>query len=245
MSFKKDIQRTQELLASSKSLVVLTGAGISADSNVPTFRGEEGLWNQYRAEDLATPEAFSRDPKLVWEWYSWRRKLVAVSQPNIAHTTLVHLEEHSFSFALITQNVDGLHDEAGSKNILELHGNIWKVRCTSCSQISENREIPVVFPPECKVCGGLLRPHIIWFGESLDHFVLDKSFEVLKSCDVLLVVGTSGIVQPAASFSAIAKEYGACTIEVNPNPTPLSNQMDIVINGKAKDVMPLLVSLVI
>ena len=236
------IKKVRTKLRSAKSVSVLTGAGISADSGVPTFRGAEGLWKQYRAEELASPDAFARDPKLVWEWYSWRRELIATKVPNSAHEALALLAGQSLSFVLMTQNVDGLHRMAGSQNVLEMHGNIWKVRCTKCSTVTDNRDLPIVFPPECSACGGLLRPHIVWFGESLDPNILDRCMHALQSCDVLLVIGTSGVVQPAASFALMAKSAGAYTVEINLDPTPSSGGMDLVINGKAKDVVPLLVS---
>ena len=146
------------------------------------------------------------------------------------------------SFVLMTHNVDGLHAAAGSRNILEMHGNIWNVRCTSCSDVSEDRRVSVAFPPQCRLCGGLLRPHIVWFGESLDPGILDRCMQALRSCDVLLVIGTSGVVQPAASFAMMAKSVGAYTVEINLDPTPSSDGMDIVVNGKAKDLVPLLVA---
>lgn len=237
IAFKK----VRAKLKSAKSVAVLTGAGISADSGVPTFRGAEGLWRQYRAEELASPDAFARDPKLVWEWYSWRRELIAKKAPNPAHEALVEMAKQFVSFVLITQNVDGLHREAGSEDIVEMHGNIWKVRCTQCFKVTDNSDLPIVFPPECISCGGLLRPHIVWFGESLDPQVMGQCMQTLQSCDVLLVIGTSGVVQPAASFAMMAKQAGAYTVEINLDPTPSSGTMDIVINGKAKDVVPLLV----
>ena len=235
------VTKVREKLTRAKSVAVLTGAGISADSGVPTFRGAEGLWKQYRAEELASPGAFARDPKLVWEWYSWRRELLATKAPNPAHGALATLAGQCQSCVLITQNVDGLHRMAGSHDVLEMHGNIWRVRCTQCAIVTDNRDVPIVFPPECAACGGLLRPHIVWFGESLDPRILDRCMHALQSCDVLLVIGTSGVVQPAASFAAMAKSAGAYTVEINLDPTPSSGGMDIVINGKAKDVVPLLV----
>lgn len=222
------------------SLTVLTGAGISADSGVPTFRGSEGLWKQFKPEELASPEAFARDPHLVWEWYNWRRELLATKTPNPAHEALVALERRLPTFWLITQNVDGLHEAAGSKNMTELHGNIWKVRCTACQRVAINRDVPISIPPYCP-CGGLLRPHIIWFGESLASQDLDRSIGALRTCEMLLIIGTSGLVYPAASFGPIAKEQGATVVEVNLEPTPHSELVDISIQGRAKDVLPQLV----
>tara|TARA_B100000315_G_C14559225_1_gene579692 strand:- start:927 stop:1673 length:747 start_codon:yes stop_codon:yes gene_type:complete len=240
MSNQEAIKKTQHKLRNARFVTVLTGAGISADSDIPTFRGAEGLWKQYRAEDLASPHAFARDPRLVWEWYSWRRALIAAKMPNCAHEALVSMSGQFSSFVLMTQNVDGLHGMAGSHDCLEIHGNIWKVRCTKCSTVTDNRDLPIVFPPQCAVCGGLLRPHVVWFGESLDSQILDRCMCALQSCDVLLVIGTSGVVQPAASFAMMVKLAGAYTVEINLDPTPSSGSMDTVIKGRAKDVVPLL-----
>ncbi|MBQ27211.1 MAG: NAD-dependent deacylase [Nitrospiraceae bacterium] len=240
MTNESVIKKVQHKLCSAKFVAVLTGAGISADSGVPTFRGAEGLWKQHRAEDLASPHAFAHDPKLVWEWYSWRRELIATKVPNLAHEALATMAGRFSSFVLMTQNVDGLHGMAGSQDCLEMHGNIWKVRCTKCFTVTENRDLPIVFPPQCSACGGLLRPHIVWFGEPLDPPVLDRCMHALQSCDVLLVIGTSGVVQPAASFAMMVKSAGGYTVEINLDPTPSSGSIDIVITGKAKDVVPLL-----
>lgn len=221
---------------------MLTGAGISADSGVPTFRGTDGLWRNFRAEDLATPEAFKRDPRLVWEWYNWRRELIATKQPNQAHEALTILEGQVKDFWLITQNVDGLHRAAGSTKLSEIHGNIWKVRCTGCGTIEDNRDVPMRLLPSCSGCGSLLRPHIVWFGESLAPEDINRSYAALEGCEVLLIVGTSGLVYPAASFAPIAKSAGAFVVEVNLDSTPSSNLVDISLQGRAKDLVPLLIS---
>ena len=228
-------------LASARNVIVLTGAGISADSGVPTFRGAEGLWRSYRAEDLATLEAFARDPRLVWEWYNWRRELLAAKQPNPAHIALAELERRRPDrFWLITQNVDGLHRAAGSQRLSEIHGNIWKVRCTGCGAISDNREVPLPVLPTCRLCHALLRPHIVWFGESLWEEDLRRCDEVLRVCDLLLVIGTSGVVYPAAGFASLAKEVGALVIEINLESTPQSDLVDLSLQGRAKDLVPLI-----
>jgi NAD-dependent deacetylase len=228
-------------LTSARNVTVLTGAGISADSGVPTFRGTDGLWRNVRAENLATPEAFARDPRLVWEWYNWRRELIATKQPNPAHLALVELEHRMpDTFWLITQNVDALHRAAGSQRLSEIHGNIWKVRCTGCSVISENREIPILIPPTCRVCQALLRPHIVWFGESLWEEDLRRCDQAIQSCDLLLVIGTSGVVYPAAGFASVAKKVGALVIEINLESTPQSDLVDLSLQGRAKDLVPLL-----
>ena len=232
------IQEVKARLARARTVTVLTGAGISADSGVPTFRGADGLWQNFRPEELASPEAFARDPHLVWEWYNWRREFIAGKTPNAAHLALVELERHIEHFWLITQNVDGLHPAAGSQKLSEIHGNIWKVRCTTCGTISPNHDIPISIPPHCSTCGGLLRPHIVWFGESLDPQDLDWSYTALHACEVLLIIGTSGIVYPAASFAPMAKDRGAYVIEINLDPTPHSDLVDLAIQERAKDLVP-------
>jgi NAD-dependent deacetylase len=228
-------------LASAKNVTVLTGAGISADSGVPTFRGADGLWCNFRAEDLATPEAFERDPRLVWEWYNWRRELISTKQPNLAHIALVALERRTReTFWLITQNVDGLHRTAGSLRLSEIHGNIWKVRCTGCGVISDNREVPLPILPTCRRCQALLRPHIVWFGESLREEDLRRCDQAIQGCDLFLVIGTSGVVYPAAGFASVAKDVGALVIEINLESTPQSDLVDLSLQGRAKDIVPLL-----
>lgn len=227
-------------IASAQAVTILTGAGISADSGVPTFRGAGGLWRNVRAEDLATPEAFERNPRLVWEWYDWRRELIATTRPNPAHLAIASLESRIGNFWLITQNVDGLHRTAGSTKLSEIHGNIWMVRCTACGAVTENHQVPLSLLPHCKPCGGLLRPHIVWFGESLWEADLARCATQLQACEVLLVIGTSGVVYPAAGFASIAKEAGACVIEVNLDQTPQSDLVDIALRGRAKDLVPLL-----
>ena len=167
-------------ILSAQSLTILTGAGVSADSGVPTFRGADGLWKNFRPEELASPDAFERDPKLVWEWYNWRRELLSTKKPNAAHDALVKLEEQTENFWLITQNVDGLHPAAGTTKLSEIHGNIWKVRCTNCGKVEYNHDVPIAILPHCGICQGLLRPHIVWFGESLAQEDLDQSFQALR-----------------------------------------------------------------
>ncbi len=225
-------------VASARSITVMTGAGISADSGVPTFRGADGLWRTFRAEDLATPEAFARDPRLVWEWYDWRRGLIAACRPNPAHDAIAQLERRSSDFWLITQNVDGLHRQAGSQKLSEIHGNIWMIRCTDCGRVTENREVPLTLLPTCRHCSALLRPHIVWFGESLNPDDLEQCETALGSCDLCLVIGTSGVVYPAAGFAALAKRRGAYVAEINRDPTPNSGLVDATIRGRAKDIVP-------
>jgi len=234
------IEQVRARLASARQITVLTGAGISADSGIPTFRGPEGLWRNFRAEELATPQAFARDPNLVWEWYNWRRELIATKEPNAAHRALVkmegQLEERQGRFQLLTQNVDGLHGLAGSRKLTELHGNIWKVRCPGCGAVTEDRRVPIPIPPHCASCGGMLRPHIVWFGESLNPQDVDRAIEALESCDVMLVIGTSGVVQPAASFASTARSAGAFVVEINPDAS--SEAAHIALLGRAAKIVP-------
>lgn len=240
MAGSAELEDLRARLAGAQSVAVLTGAGISADSGVPTFRGADGLWRNFRAEDLATPEAFARDPRLVWGWYNWRRELIATKRPNPAHHALVEMEKRGRRFWLITQNVDGLHRDAGSENLSEIHGNIWRVRCTRCGQVGENRQVPIPILPSCSACQGLLRPHIVWFGESLAQRDLEQSYAALESCEVMLIIGTSGVVYPAASFAPVAKQAGAFVAEVNLDPTPNSDLVDVSIRGRASETVPLL-----
>jgi NAD-dependent deacetylase len=220
-------------------IAVLTGAGISAESGVPTFRGEGGLWRSFRSEELATPEAFQRDPTLVWEWYVWRRELVGQCVPNAAHETLAEMEDALSGFTVITQNVDGLHRTAGSQNVLELHGSIWRVCCTACGEAMEDRRIPLPeIPPRCPICGDLLRPDVVWFGESLPTGVLEAAWAAATRCSTMLVIGTSALVQPAASLPIAALRNGARVVEVNPAETPLSRLAHEVLRGPAAEVLP-------
>ena len=242
MNTEAALQDIRSRLGQAKSVTVLTGAGISADSGVPTFRGAEGLWKDFRPEELASPDAFERDPTLVWEWYNWRRELLATKNPNPGHQALVELEQRCERFWLITQNVDGLHAAAGSRKLSEIHGNIWKVRCTGCGVVKDNRDVPIEILPKCSSCHGLLRPHIVWFGESLDPEDLQHSYEALRTCEILLIIGTSGLVYPAASFGPVAKDQGAFIAELNLDPTPNTDLVDIAIQGRAKDLVPQLLS---
>jgi NAD-dependent deacetylase len=221
------------------AVAVLTGAGVSAESGVPTFRGEDGLWRNSRPEQLATPEAFRRDPALVWEWYDWRRGLIGSCTPNAAHEVLAEMEAALPDFTLITQNVDGLHRAAGSRSVLELHGNMWRVRCTGCGKVTEDHRVPLPeVPPRCSKCGALLRPDVVWFGESLPLEVLEAAWAAAARCRLMLVVGTSAVVQPAASLPLAALRNGARLVEVNPNGTPLSRHAHEVLRGPAAQVLP-------
>lgn len=225
-------------LARAQRVAVLTGAGVSAESGVPTFRGKDGLWNDYRAEDLATPAAFARDPALVWRWYHWRRRVIASCRPNPAHQALVRLEQRVPEFSLITQNVDGLHALAGSRNLLEIHGCIWRLRCTGCGEVREERSLELPELPHCRQCNSLLRPDVVWFGESLDEELLERAWQAAAGCQVMLVVGTSAVVQPAAYLARVAKEAGAVVIEVNLEPTPNTAWVEIALLGPAGEILP-------
>lgn len=241
MAEKLDTGPLIEVLQDANRVAILTGAGISAESGIPTFRGEEGLWKKYRPEELATPAAFSQDPKFVWEWYDWRRGIFAQKEPNPGHEVIARWEETFPTFSLITQNIDDLHQKAGSKNIWELHGNIWKVRCTEEGTITENYDTPLKeIPPLCPDCGALLRPHVVWFGESLSPTILQKSIQLSSECDVMFVIGTSAVVQPAASLPFEASKAGAKLVEINPDPTPLSLYADFSIRGKSGEILPLI-----
>lgn len=236
----QELKEVAALLKQKPRLAILTGAGISAESGIPTFRGQNGLWKQFRAEDLATPEAFHRNPELVWEWYDWRRTIIAKKEPNPGHLVLARWEsEEEFPvFVLITQNVDGLHRRAGSKNVLELHGNIWQVRCTEEGTVSDCFESPLpVIPPRCPSCGHLLRPNVVWFGEALPQDILEKAYAASSAAEVMFVIGTSAYVYPAASLPLIAAQAGAIVVEINPDYTPLSSTAGYSFRGKAGEVL--------
>jgi NAD-dependent deacetylase len=233
-----------QLLRQVRHAAVLTGAGISHESGIPTFRGPGGFWRNFRPEELATPQAFAKDPGLVWEWYDWRRGLISQAKPNPGHEALAALEKLVPDFTLITQNVDGLHTQAGSMQVLEVHGSIWQVRCTACGSVKEDRRVPLPILPYCASCGGLLRPNVVWFGEGLAADVLEAVQRALKQTQVMLVVGTSAVVQPAASFALWARQRGARLAEINPEFTPLTSHCDFVLTGKAGEVLPRLVAAV-
>ncbi len=233
-----DLEQARDWLTQAKSVAVLTGAGISAESGVPTFRGAGGLWKEHKAEDLATPEAFARDPRLVWEWYNWRREIIAKAAPNPGHKALVQVEIRKPRFTLITQNVDGLHDMAGSGKILKLHGDIWRMHCLDCKANFPNRRVPLPkMPPHC-ACGGLARPGVVWFGEPLPEGMMKEAEHAASSAEIFLVVGTSAVVYPAASLVPYAKQAGAKVIEINTEPTAMSKMVDCVLQGPAGEILP-------
>jgi NAD-dependent deacetylase len=221
------------------NIAVLTGAGISAESGIPTFRSAGGLWRNFRPEELATPEAFDRDPATVWEWYLWRRELIAQAQPNAGHFALVKLEERTPHSTLITQNVDGLHDQAGSRRILKVHGDIWINRCRNCGR--ETGVLPAERLPRC-ACGGILRPGVVWFGEALPRDVWLEAEKATSEADVLLVVGTSAQVYPAAGLVPYAQSNGAAVIEVNLEATPFSESVDYCLRGPAGEILPQIIA---
>ncbi len=225
------------LLRQAKYAIALTGAGISADAGIPTFRGPGGLWEKYKPEELATPEAFARDPLLVWRWYAWRIRMVLRASPTVSHMVLAKLEERGMLKAVITQNVDGLHQRAGSRNVIELHGNILRARCTSCGykwvldKPPEDRDLPL----KCPRCGSLARPDVVWFGEPLPAEALHRAIQEAARSDLVLVVGTSGVVEPAASIPLIAYERGARIVNINLEPNRYSPIAVVNYYGKAAD----------
>jgi NAD-dependent deacetylase len=236
-----DIERAAKRLAVTKFLLVITGAGISNESGIPTFRGNDGLWKNYRAEELATPWAFEKDPVTVWKWYDWRRGIIGNAQPNPGHLAIKELEDRFENFLLITQNVDGLHGRTGVKNIVEIHGNLWRVRCMREHTTSMLVDVPLSsIPPKCQ-CGAPLRPDVVWFGESIPTQALEQSFRALEMCDTLIVVGTSGAVYPVASFPETVKRNGGFVIEVNMEETAISRIADIALYGKSGEILPKLV----
>ena len=226
-------------LAAASRVTVLTGAGVSAASGVPTFRGAGGLWRQFRAEQLATPAAFARDPALVWEWYDWRRGLIAACQPNRAHEVLAAWSRRMAGFTLVTQNVDGLHERAGTAQVTRLHGSIWALRCwQDCGHPGwTDTATPLdPLPPRCPACKGLARPGVVWFGETLDPADLQRA-DAATRCDVLLVIGTSAVVYPAAGLIGLARTRGAFVIEINPDATPAGRDVDLAIRRPAEQAL--------
>lgn len=228
-----------------KRIAVLTGAGVSAESGIPTFRSNGGFWQNRRFEDLATPQGFARDPKFVWQWYEERRRGIAAARPNAGHYALVAMEHRTSEnregeFTLITQNVDGLHDAAGSKNIVKLHGDIWTVRCTVCGREYRERAELNDLPPRC-ACGGMLRPGVVWFGEALPAGAMDRAAAAVRRAGILIVAGTSAQVYPAASLIPLALDAGAQVIEINPDVTGFSGKVTFALRGNSADILPQLV----
>lgn len=231
-----------DTLRQAGNIAVLTGAGVSKESGIPTFReAQTGLWAQYDPTELATPGAFLRDPKLVWEWYQWRRELVGAAEPNPGHFALAEMETKIPEFTLITQNIDSLHHKAGSKNMIELHGNIARTKCFDNHHVVDKWEETEDPPPKCPQCGSLLRPDVVWFNESLPTGALETSFQIAQSVEVFFSVGTSALVQPAASLPLAAKRAGAVLVEINLDETPITQDADFVLQGASGEVLPELV----
>lgn len=230
-------------LKSARHVAVLTGAGTSAESGVPTFReAQSGLWAKYDPQQLATPEAFRRNPGLVWDWYSWRRSLVAEARPNPGHYALVHMSKLVPEFNLITQNVDGLHQQAGNQVVIELHGNIMRTKCSDCGTVVKRYDDTEPRLPRCAACRSFLRPDVVWFGENLPQEALSRAYAAARQCDIFLSIGTSSVVHPAASLPVEALRRGVLTVEVNPERTPLTSSMTFVLAGPSGTVLPKLVS---
>jgi NAD-dependent deacetylase len=226
-------------LIAAKSVTVLTGAGVSAESGVPTFRdAQAGLWAKFSPEELATPRAFRRNPRLVWEWYEWRRKLVADARPNPAHLALADMENFFPQFHVLTQNVDGLHQRAGSGNVVELHGNIMRTKCSDEGTLVSNWKETGEVPPRCPNCGGRLRPDVVWFEEPVPEREMELAAEASTTCDVFLSVGTSTVVYPAAALPSEALRSGATVVEINPQPTPFTAQAHFALTGAAGVLLP-------
>lgn len=237
------VERTAQWIAEAGVVVVFTGAGVSAESGIPTFReARSGLWAKYDPMRLATVDGFLNDPRLVWEWYAYRRKLVREKEPNPGHVSIVELEGWADELTVITQNVDSLHHRAGSTNVIELHGNITRVKCFNGSHVypdwNDEAGKDVELPPLCEHCAQLLRPDVVWFGEQLPAGALEESFRLAESCDLMLVVGTSGNVQPAASLPAVAREAGARVIEVNPEASEITHTAHFMLRGASGEVLP-------
>ena len=235
-------QELIQRLRSAKRVVALTGAGVSAESGIPTFReARTGLWARYDPQELASPQALARQPGLVWAWYAWRRGLVQQAKPNPAHLALAAMEQQVPDFTLITQNVDGLHQQAGSQNVIELHGNIMRTVCAAHRHpVTQWEPAPEGEAPKCPRCGSVLRPDVVFFGESLPAGALEAAYQAAERCEVMLVVGTSGVVYPAAALPAIAKEHGALIVEINLQATPLSSLADFRLRAPAGQALPAL-----
>ncbi len=240
MTFARPSSRLLDLLRGDEPLLVLTGAGISAESGLATFRGPGGIWEGYDPGSLATPGAFARDPETVWRFYAWRRSQALRARPNAAHEAIAALERRSSDFLLATQNVDGLHARAGSRRMVELHGTLWRLRCSSeGTEVEDLREDLGPLPPRCG-CGALLRPGVVWFGETLPRGAFESAVRAAERSRLVLVVGTSGLVHPAASIPVLASRSGAWVVEINPESTPLTEIADERLVAPAGIVLPAL-----
>jgi NAD-dependent deacetylase len=235
---KTAIETAAGFLRGARSVVVSTGAGISKESGIPTFRdAPNALWENFDPEKLASPEGFLDDPPLVWRWYEERRRMIAEAQPNPGHTAIARLEGHFDRFVVVTQNIDDLHRKAGSKNIIEMHGNIFRYKCFDMGHPIDELPQDDRVPPRCR-CGSMIRPDVVWFGEMLPEEAVERAYRALQTCDVMLVVGTSGIVYPVAGFPEVARRAGARIIEVNPEETPITLLVDVFLEGAAGEVLP-------
>ncbi len=236
----------QELInaiASAKHVVAMTGAGVSAESGVPTFRdAQTGMWEKFEPTELATPQAFQSNPELVWKWYQWRRELISNVEPNPGHLALFELQNLVSKFTLLTQNVDGLHQQVGNDEVVELHGSIVRAKCFDQNHMSlEWPDDSKQQPPVCQECGSLMRPDVVWFNESLPQEAIESAVAATSDCDVFLSIGTSSVVYPAASLAFSAVENGAVTVEINPNPTPLTTEVTYSLPGPSGEVLPLII----
>ena len=232
-----------QIIRSADHILVLTGAGISSESGIPTFRqAQTGLWARYRPEDLATPEAFHNNPQRVWEWYTWRRDLIKNAKPNPGHDALVKMENRTPNFTLVTQNVDNLHRAAGSRKIIEFHGNIFRTKCSKENLIVESWPDTGEVPPRCPRCSHFLRPDVVWFGEPIPEAVVSAAFSRIATCQVFFSIGTSGLVEPAASLPRIARQHGSKVVEINLEPTPLTHLADFSLHGRSGKLLPELVN---
>jgi len=235
MEEERQIEELKERLKNCKNIVVFTGAGISKESGIPTFRDSDGLWRNFKIEELATPEAFEEDPVRVWSWYLWRKEKIAECKPNSCHLLISKWEKEFENLWVVTQNIDNLHRRAGNNNVLELHGNIFYTRCINCFDVKEDHSLSYPkLPPKCQ-CGGILRPHIVWFGEALDPNILNKAIEFSQKADFFISIGTSTVVYPAASLPFIAIQAGAYVVEVNPEKTSLSKNAVLSLRMKATE----------
>ena len=236
-----DIERAGELLAPVRALVVTTGAGMSKESGIPTFRdAPSSLWANFNPEDLATPQGFLKDPPLVWKWYNERRRMIGEASPHPGHYAIAAMEPLFDEFLLLTQNIDNLHRKAGSNGVVELHGNIFRFKCFDNHHPIDQLPRTDEEPPRCQ-CGSMIRPDVVWFGETLDPDHLDRAFAALTACEAILVVGTSGMVYPAAGFPGAAKSSGAKVVEVNPEETPISEIADVFVKAGAGEALPAIV----
>jgi NAD-dependent deacetylase len=234
-----ELERAAERLGRARRVVAFTGAGVSAESGVPTFRGAGGLWQGRPVEEVATPEGFAADPCRVWRFYDERRRNLAGCRPNPAHAVLARWQDRFASYTLVTQNVDSLHEDAGARSVLHLHGSIWAVRCTACGRERVERTAPLPeLPPRCPVCSAMERPGVVWFGECLPEDVLHAASRAAARCEVLVVVGTSAVVYPAAGLVQTASAGGAAVIEVNPEASALAHLAEVELRGPAGVLLP-------